>query len=251
MFVYSGKLARRRLSSWHGLCNEDGHPPERTLHLIMRKLLWTVAVAVALAAVATPADAGPIYSFDCITNNGSNGAGDCAIGEAQLRVEVIDEGGTQVGFKFTNAVGFASSITDIYFDDGTLPGIASITDSGAGVAFDQGASPGNLPGGNTATPSFVTTAGFSADSESPISANGVNGPTEWIEIQFNLQSPGTYATVINELATGDLRIGIHVQGFASGASQSFINNPTPVPEPGTLLLLGAGLTGLALRRRRR
>lgn len=217
----------------------------------MKKLLWTVAVAIALATVATPADAGPIYSFYCITNNGSNGAGDCAIGEAQLRVEVIDEGGTQVGFKFTNAVGFASSITDIYFDDGTLLGIASITDSGAGVAFGQGATPGDLPSGNTASPPFVTTAGFSADSDPPVSGNGVSTPTEWVEVKFSLQSPGTYATVLNELATGDLRIGIHVQSFASGASQSFINNPTPVPEPGTLLLLGAGLTGLAVRRRRR
>lgn len=86
----------------------------------MKKLLWTVAVAITLAAVATPAHAGPIYSFECITNNGSNAAGDCAIGEAPLRVEVIDEGGTQVGFRFTNAVDFASSITDICLDDGTL-----------------------------------------------------------------------------------------------------------------------------------
>lgn len=217
----------------------------------MKKLSWTVAAAVMLAVVASPADAGPIYSFYCITNNSPNGAGDCAIGEAQLRVEVIDRGDSLVGFKFTNAVGAASSITDAYFDDGTLLGIASIIDSGAGVAFGQGASPGNLPGGNDVSPAFVTTAGFSADSAAPVSENGVSSPTEWVEIRFNLQSSGIYDDVIDELATGELRIGLHVQSFASGSSQSFINNPTPVPEPGTLLLLGAGLTGLALRRRRR
>jgi hypothetical protein len=218
----------------------------------VKKLLWTVAVAVVLAAVAAPANAGPIYSFHCITSNGpSGGAGDCAIGEAQLRVEVIERGDSLVGFKFTNAVGAASSITDIYFDDGTLLGIASIMTSGAGVAFAQGADPGDLPGGNDVSPSFVTTAGFSADSDSPVPKNGVSSATEWVEIKFDLQSSGTYADVIEELASGELRIGIHVQSFASGASQSFINNPTPVPEPGTLFLLGAGLTGLALRRRRR
>lgn len=191
------------------------------------------------------------YGFYAITNNN---AGAVVDGEANLSVEVIDLGGSQVRFKFTN--NSTSSITDIYFDDGTLLGIASITDSGSGVDFSQGASPPDLPGGNSISPAFTTTAGFLADSNAPVSANGV-GAGEWVAIDFNLISGQDYGDVLAALAlpnsggTGDLRIGIHVQSFPSGGgSEAFINNPTPVPEPEAyaMLLAGLGLVGWRLRR---
>jgi hypothetical protein len=209
---------------------------------LFKQVLCTVGAAVALAAFAAPASAGPIYTFSCITDNSP---ANCAIGEAQLSMEVIDEGGGLVGFKFYNAVGEESSITDIYFEDGSLLGIFSITDSGLGVAFSAPASPPDLPGGGL---SFTATT--SLDSNPPVVPFGVSSSTEWVEVTFSLQPGGTYQDVIDELGTGDLRVGLHVQGFANGGSESFINDPTPVPEPGTLLLLGAGLTGLASRRRR-
>ena len=102
-----------------------------------------------------------------------------------------------------------------------------------------------LPGSGTASPPFVTTAGFSADSDPPAQPSGVN-PSEWVCIIFDLQLGRTYADVLSELADGTLRIGIHVQGFSSGGSESLIN----VPEPGTALLLALGLGGLAAGRRR-
>lgn len=210
--------------------------------------------ALAMAYQPFAAAASTTYSFYDITHTNAGAEAD---GEANLLVEVIDLGGSQVEFKFTN--NSTSSLTDVYFDDGSLLGIASIADSGAGVAFSQYASPGNLPGGNNASPAFQTTAGFSADSDPAVSPNGVS-QGEWVTIKFNLQSGKTYADTIAALALphgggpGDLRIGIHVQSFASGGgSESFINNPAPVPEAETwgMMLIGLGLVGWAVRQRRR
>jgi len=150
-------------------------------------------------------------------------------------------------FKFFNNVGIASSITDVYFDDGTLLGIATITSS-AGVAFDDPATPGNLPSGNTASPPFMTTANFSADSDTPIMANGVNSASEWLGITFNLINGKTYADTLAALGDGSLRIGLHVQAIGTtGGSDSYVN---VVPVPGAVLLgfLGLGYAGMRLRR---
>ncbi|MBM4384411.1 MAG: hypothetical protein FJ091_13725 [Deltaproteobacteria bacterium] len=180
----------------------------------------------------------------CVSNNN---AGNCAIGSAQLAVSVASTGPNQVSFTFTNVGPSASSITDIYFDDGTLLGIASISSS-AGVSFSQGASPGNLPAGNNASPAFVATVGFTADSDPPVQPNGVN-PGESVTIYFDLQAGGTLQDVLDELADGRLRIGVHVQGYANGGSESLVN--TPLPEPGTLALLTLSSVGLLRAGKRR
>ena len=200
-------------------------------------------MALLAAVVVTPVQAVTL-SFDCITGNV---AGDCTIGEAQLSVEVTDAGLGLALFTFYNSGANASSIADVYFDDGTLLGIASIDNSDPGVDFATGASPPNLPGANNASPPFV--AGFSADSNPPVQPSGVN-PGESLGITFDLQSGGTFADVLAELANGELRIGIHVQGYATGGSESFVNNPVPVPA--AVWLFGPGLLGLVgVARRKR
>lgn len=211
-------------------------------------LLGTLAMAYQPLVEAASTN----YGFYNITHNDAAAETD---GESNLMVEVIDLG-TQVQFKFIN--NSTSSLTDVYFDDGSLLGIASITDSGSGVAFSEGGSPSNLPGGNTASPSFVTTAGFLADSDPAVSPNGVSSG-EWVAITFDLINGKTYADTLAALAlpngggTGDLRIGVHVQSYTGGYSESFINNPAPVPEAETyaMMLAGLGLVGWAARRRGR
>jgi hypothetical protein len=193
-----------------------------------------LSVLVLLVVCAT-AQAGPTYGFVCITPGAS--AANAATGASQLFVDILNPGGNQVTFNFRNTGPAASSICDIYFDDGALLGISSIV-NGAGVSFHAPATPANLPGGNNVTPPFVATTGFSADSDPPVEQYGVN-PGEYVQILFDLQTGMMYADVLSNLTSGDLRIGIHVQAFSDGASASFVN--TPIPAPGAFLLATLGV----------
>ena len=180
-------------------------------------------------------------------NISNNIVGDAAIGEAQLYVDVTDPVGSQVLFTFGNTGPENSSIADVYFEDGSLLGIASIDNTDPGVAFTQLAKPGNLPSANSADPPFETTAGFSADSDSPVQPMGVN-PGEFLGILFDLQSGKIFADVLSDLSNRDLRIGIHVQGFASGGSESFVNN---IPDASIMFLLGPSLIALGFFSRKK
>lgn len=224
----------------------------------MKKSLLLTIIST-LSIFCLTANAGIVYSFRHIAEWGDGPIERLhgAIGEAQLFVEVGELNATQVLFSFTNTGPYACSVTDIYFDDGALLGITSIDDSCHDVSFSQFATPHNLPGGNNLLPPFQTTAGFSADSDQPVQHNGVN-PNEWLGITFNLRPGKSYDDVINDLASGELRVGIHVQGFDSSwwwgcggsDSESFVNNSI-VPEPATVTLISAGLGIVTLLRKRR
>ena len=216
---------------------------------LKRKMKISVLTIVLLLLISLPVHAA-LFGFTNITNNNPD---DAAIGEAQLFVDVTDPGESRVLFWFTNIGLDSCSIADVYFDDGTLLEIASLIDADNGVGghpdvdFTQFANPKDLPGGENITPHFdTTTTGFSADSDSPPVHNGVN-PGEYLGILFNLQSGNIFSDVLANLGTGNLRIGIHVQGFESGGSESFIN---AVPTPSTVFLLGSGLIGLVALRRK-
>lgn len=207
----------------------------------MKKILFTALLCTCLTA---PAWADPTFGFYKITNNGNVDV------SSQLSVVVSSAGSNQVLFKFFNNVGIASSITDIYFDDGTLLGIASISDSGDGVAFTAPAVPKDLSGGNDISPKFDVTKGFSADSVEPIAPMGVDSASEWVGITFNLINGKTLGDTIAALGTGELRIGLHVQSIGTtGGSDSYVNvNVVPVPGAVLLGFLGLGYAGMRLRR---
>lgn len=217
----------------------------------MRSLISAVLVLLAVTT-AEPARAGATYGFFSVTQNS---AADSAIGHSQLSVTVSKAKGSRVKFQFENNGTEASSITDVYFDDqaGLFSGIDRIRNT-SGVRFSEGAAPGNLPGGNNLNPAFQTTLGLSADSDPPVSINGVN-PGEKLVMFLDLVSGKSYSDALASFSDLSLRVGIHVQAFDSGGSEAFVNTvggtpPPVVPEPTGLALAGLGIAGLLVRRRR-
>ena len=209
-------------------------------------------ILVVCIFLITPARAGMRYDFARITSNATE---DIA---SQLSLEVtdlgeLDETGiNQVSFTFYNDGPVASSITNIYIDDGILDELVSISGSGDIVNFvHDSLSPENFPGGENLVPAFVPTISLSAGINPNPPVNGVN-PGESVTVVYSLLDNLTYDDVIEALNQGlqgfdSLRIGLHVQAIGDGAdSDSFVL--VPLPATIVLGLLGLGVGGLKLRR---
>ncbi|NJM49332.1 MAG: PEP-CTERM sorting domain-containing protein [Alkalinema sp. RU_4_3] len=219
--------------------------------------------AGAILLLAAPAQAFQL-GFNNITGNSATNA---LAGSNQLKIDITDASGgesltsSQVLFKFSNMGTAASSITQIYFDNGTsLKSINSIFDSGSTVDFSKATGNLNLPGGNSLTSKFVSDFGVKANGA--VSQMGVNngtaGQNEWLSVLFDLGANKTLKSVMDEIQAGNLRIGMHVQAFSNGGSEAFVNALPPipkteikkkVPEPGTIAALSTMAIVAALKRR--
>jgi hypothetical protein len=215
---------------------------------LMKKITMVICLVVGLFIIQAPAYALQL-GFENIT---ANNVGNATIGESQLFVDVEDAGNNQVLFTFENIGPKDSSITQIYFDDESfnfLLDIDSIDDSHPGVDYLVDPGPGKLPGWKVADPDFITSFSVIPTSRGGVQHNGIN-PGESLGVLFNLQPGMAFDDISAGLLSSDFRIGIHVQGFESGGSESFINTPSSpppsivIPEPSTILLLGFGLIGI-------
>jgi hypothetical protein len=176
---------------------------------------------------------------------------------SQFRVDVVGDslGDTTVDFYFLNNGPIPSAISEIYFDDGTLLGTPSITDSISGFTdFNNGANPGNLPGGNNLLPPFVASDTLSVDAQGNPNL-GIN-PGDTLLLTIALQPGQDYTDTIAALDAGvlgqdALRLGLHVRSIGTDArSDSFFLWANPVPEPGEYALATLGLWGLWVGYRR-
>ena len=207
----------------------------RSLHSLAFALVW------APLWIGSPAAAVEFEAFTCITNND---AGDCAIGTTQLSATVVQSGGDAV-LMISMTGPQAGVVEKIFIESSFVTAISFQASTATGVvAFGTGKVGGNLPGG--AMVGFDEVFNIAADDPAP--SNGIGRhPQDDVSPQTGAFLLSLTGGDFSDLLT-DLRIGVHVIGYSSGDSESFIS--TPIPEPGTFALLATGLLGLATAGRR-
>lgn len=136
-------------------------------------------------------------------------------------------------------------IRNIYLYDGELTLNEIIYDPDVNVAFSEGSSPAYLPGYDKG----LLTTFLTADADTP--PGGLDGwgidPGEYLSVRFNIINPleYNYGMLLSDITNSTVVIGIKVQGFADGESESLI---TPIPPSMIIGLLGLGVAGLKLRK---
>jgi len=199
---------------------------------LVKSLLAVAGVAAVSAVSAAPASA---FSFSNIA--GGDTPGDSYVNS--FTYTVVNQG-SAVRFDIFNLGNAAAPnmfISKVFFDDNGYLSAPSLYGTNVGeVSFSGGASNDQLPqGGN----GFTTDYAFSRNPGGG-NAGGIQG-AESFPVSFR----GNYNNIIAALNSGDLRVGLHVQGLPNGQSDSYIStssgNTQDTPEPLTMLAAGAAV----------
>lgn len=221
---------------------------------LVTKIGYALTVAgVAIAATTVPAQA-VTFSFDNINSENTNG--DAIVN--QFSFDLTEADNNEVLFKFSNTGDVDSFIRQIYFDDKNSV-LSNLTfkgfpDTSSGVAFKNiKENQLNFAQGNNVN--FDSSFGIQA--EKPGSNKDGIDANEFLSVAFTAD----YDSVLADVQSGALRVGMHVQGIetANFNSDSYISKMEfepqsveleRVPEPSVTLAIGAlGMGAFGLRRR--
>lgn len=207
--------------------------------------ILSVAFIIMLFSFKTVSAASVTYGFELIPQDPLNNIEDIS---SQLSITIweYDQANTEFGLSLTssqilftaqNNVGIASSISEIYFDDGLLGPSQVFNSLGGSTSFTGGgANPGDLPGGGPV--GFTATQSFSADAQGNPSL-GVDTAQDIVGIFFGLGAFADYNAVVDAVNTGDLRFGYHIRSIGvAGESDSYVS---VVPVPAAVWMFGSAL----------
>lgn len=249
----------------------------------MRRMVRSIMLGGLLVTLssALPAAADPDYSLTGLTyfysagfnilENSSGSSSAIALAD-DLFVSVAMDGPGFAYFTFWNWGTSGGSVTDIYWDESNPlvldPGptsnnsnttnfnfVSTLSGNFSATNWDTNVAPGVLPGGADLDPAF--SVHFGTDTWTGRGHSGSDGILDGGYATFRVALASGYtgqSTLEQELTSGDLRFGLHIQSIDDTGGSASYYSPIPIDDPPPLddivvpvpAAAGLGFLGMAL-----